>query len=421
MDSMTTMTTPPPALRVEAVLTAAARRHHHRSFWLVAFLFAATLAFAAVPAPLYGLYAAADGFGSFTVTVIFATYALGVALSLYLAGHLSDRFGRRRVVVPAVLFNVLSAALFVTSHQLVWLLVARFLCGIGVGMLTATATAHLTELHRRARPADSPALAGVVATAANLGGIGLGPLSAGLLAQYAPRPLFTPFIVFLFILTVGVLVATTVPETVELPTDAWRYRPQRVSVPAEDSAGFWAASVAAFVSFASFGFFSSLAPSFVSSALHHPSHALAGAVASSAFLAAAAAQVLARTWRSTRLYATGLLSLTGGLVLTVLALLTETLPALVLGGIVVGIGAGLAFKGGVTAVIELAPAATRAEMLAALFLVAYLGMGVPVVLLGLALQLIAVEPAVIGFGALMLLLVGAACVLVTRTSGRARV
>lgn len=396
-----------------SALSPAARRHHARSFWLVALLFAATLAFATVPAPLYGLYAAEDGFGSFTVTVIFSVYAVGVALSLYLTGHLSDRFGRRRLAIPAVMFNILSGLVFVTSHELGWLLVARFLCGIGVGMLTATATAHLTELHRQARPEATPTLAAVVATAANLGGLAIGPLAAGLLAQYAPRPLFTPFVVFLFLLTAGVLLVATVPETVELPTDEWRYRPQRVSIPDEARAGFWAASVAAFVAFASFGFFSSLAPSFVAGTLHHTSHVLAGFIASSAFGSAAIAQIVAAKWRTSELYPAGLITLAIGLALTVGAILTSTLGILVAGGIVVGLGAGLTFKGGVSAVIALAPPAVRGETLAALFLVAYVGMGLPVVLLGIALQLVAVHAAVIGFGVLMLLLIVASGLLIT--------
>ncbi|MDH2415249.1 MFS transporter [Nocardioides sp. CER19] len=394
-------------------LTPAARRHHARGFWLVALLFAATLAFATVPAPRYGLYAAEDGFGSFTVTVIFAVYAVGVALSLYLTGHLSDRYGRRRLVIPAVMFNIMSGLVFVTSHELGWLLLARFLCGVGVGMLTATATAHLIELHRHARPNAAPTLAGVVATAANLGGLALGPLVAGFLAQYVGRPLFTPFVVFLFILSTGVLLVATVPETVELPADEWRYRPQRISIPEVSRAGFWAASIASFVAFASFGFFSSLAPSFVAGTLHHTSHALAGFVAFSAFGAAAMAQIIAATWRIDELYVIGLIGLAAGLVLTVVAILSATLATFIAGGLIVGIGAGLAFKGGVSAVIQIAPPAVRGETLATLFLVAYVGMGLPVVLLGIALQLVTVHAAVLAFGALMLILIAASALLIT--------
>ena len=58
--------------------------------------------------PLSGLYARRDGFSSLTVTIVFAVYALAVALSLFLAGHLSDWHGRRRVLIPALALEILA-------------------------------------------------------------------------------------------------------------------------------------------------------------------------------------------------------------------------------------------------------------------------------------------------------------------------
>ena len=66
---------------------------YRRGFWLVGFVFLVTMAFSAVPAPLYVLYAAPDHFGPLMITVIFAAYAAGVIASLFLAGHLSDWLG----------------------------------------------------------------------------------------------------------------------------------------------------------------------------------------------------------------------------------------------------------------------------------------------------------------------------------------
>ena len=60
---------------------------HRTGFWLVGFVFLVTMAFSAVPAPLYVLYAARDRFGPLMITVIFAAYAVGVIASLFLAGY----------------------------------------------------------------------------------------------------------------------------------------------------------------------------------------------------------------------------------------------------------------------------------------------------------------------------------------------
>src|SRR5690606_29214488 len=191
-------------MRPPAVATDGSRSHD-RGFWIVAFTFAVTMAFSAAPAPLYVLYQAEQGFGPFTVTVVFATYAVGVLASLVLAGHVSDWVGRRRMLVPAVLVDAPAATIYLEWTALPALLVARFVSGISIGMLTATATAHLAELHMAARPGAARTRADVVATAANLGGIGLGPLVAGLLAQYAGAPLHLPYLVFEVLMLVAAL------------------------------------------------------------------------------------------------------------------------------------------------------------------------------------------------------------------------
>jgi hypothetical protein len=78
----------------------AGRRRHRRGFWVVAFAFLAVMALGTVPSPLYGLYRARDHFSLFMVTVAFAVYAIGVIGALLLGGHLSDLYGRRRLLLP---------------------------------------------------------------------------------------------------------------------------------------------------------------------------------------------------------------------------------------------------------------------------------------------------------------------------------
>src|SRR5579864_7400160 len=80
----------------------AGSRRHRRAFWVVAFVYFTVMGFSTVPSPLYGLYRARDHFSLFMITVIFAVYAIGVIAALLLAGHLSDLYGRRRLLLPAV-------------------------------------------------------------------------------------------------------------------------------------------------------------------------------------------------------------------------------------------------------------------------------------------------------------------------------
>ena len=404
----------PPATAVDR----ANKRRHARGFWIVAFVFTITMAFAAAPAPLYVLYQQREGFSTFTITAIFAVYAAGVVVSLFLAGHISDRFGRRRVIAPAVLLNVIAALVFLVWPDLPGLLLARFICGLGIGMLTATATAHMTELHSAARPSAGPRRAEMISTAANIGGLGLGPLLTGLMAEYVPMPLYTPYVVFAFLLLIGLLLMATVPETVKHVDGTWTYRPQRVVAPRAARGQYAAVALMAFVGFGMFGFFTSLAPTFISGQLGITSHMVAGVVTFFVFASSAAFQVLSSRWRRTAQFAVGLTLLATGLALVTAAITVASLPVLIAGGMVAGSGVGVIFKSAIGTVIAVSPSDTRGEALAGLFLVSYVGMALPVVLLGLIMQTVPMVPSVVMFGAAMLALIAITAVALIRTNGR---
>ena len=95
------------------------RLRHGAGFWVIAAAFLAVMAFSTIPTPLYALYQARDGFPTWVVTVVFAAYAVGVIASLFLIGHLSDWAGRRRMVLVAILLEIVAAALFLVWKE--WL------------------------------------------------------------------------------------------------------------------------------------------------------------------------------------------------------------------------------------------------------------------------------------------------------------
>lgn len=386
-----------------------ARRPHGPGFWLIAAAFLVAMAFSAVPTPLYALYQRRDHFSAFTVSIVFAAYAVGVVVSLFLAGHLSDRLGRRTILIPALLLEVVAALVFLSAPTLGGLIAARLVTGLGIGMITATATAHLGELHAVARPGAHRARADLTSTAANLGGLGLGPLISGLLAQFAGSPLRTPYLVFAALLLACVLGVALAPETVEPGRARMPYRPQGVSVPREARPRFFAAATAAFAAFAILALFSSLAPGFVAGTMHHRSLALAGLVALMAFGTAAVAQILVGRAEVRCQLLVGMALSAAGLVPTSVALWIPSLPLFLAGGAVAGAGAGILLKGSVTTVAELSLPATRGETLAGLFLAGYLGVAVPVLGMGVATLYVSSQVALLGFAAVMLALIGTVC------------
>jgi MFS family permease len=380
---------------------------HGAGLWAVVFAFLTVLAFSTVPTPLYALYQARDGFSTFVITVIFVAYAVGVILALFFAGHVSDWLGRRRALIPAVLTSVVSAVVFLLWRDLPGLIVGRVLSGLSVGIVTATATAYLGELHLGERPGASPKRAQVLATTANLGGLGLGPMVAGVLAETVASPLTVPFVLFGALLAVAAIGVALAPETVTPPQPRPAYRPQRVAVPTEARRRFFGAAAGGFVAFAAFGLFTSLAPSFLAGTLGDTSHALAGVPAFTAFTAAVAAQLAAGAWAVRRLLATGMAALSAGIVLVVAATWAPSLALFLTGGLIAGAGAGLLFKGGIVTVSGLAAPERRAEVLAGFFLAGYVGISVPVLGLGILGQVIEPKVALLAFAALLLAGIGA--------------
>lgn len=388
--------------------TRAVRLAHAPGFWVIAAAFLTTMAFSTIPTPLYAIYQQRDGFPTYVITVIFASYAVGVMASLYLAGHVSDWLGRRRVALLAVLAEALSAVIFLVWPAVPGLLLARFICGVGVGVLTATATAHLSELRKIARPDEDPARSALIASMVNLGGLAFGPLVGGLLATYVDAPLQRPYEVFMVLLLVSALGIAMVPETVERLEERPAYRPQRVAVPSSVRPLFFASAIGAFAAFAIFGLFTSLAPTFLAGVLHHTSRLLAGVVTFAVFIAGATSQVVfVRLSRPAQLRL-GLIAMSIGLVAVAVGGLIPNLYFFVIGGVVAGAGVGLVFRGAVATAASLADPSSRGEVLAALFLIAYAGLAIPVLLIGLGIALLPAEVALLIFSTLILILVNTA-------------
>ncbi|MFF0339288.1 MFS transporter [Kribbella sp. NPDC004875] len=377
-------------------------------FWVIAAAFLTTMAFSTIPTPLYAIYQQRDGFPTYVITVIFASYAVGVMASLYLAGHVSDWLGRRPVALLAVLAEALSAVIFLTWSTVPGLLVARFICGIGVGVLTATATAHMSELRQIARPHEDPSRSALISSMVNLGGLAFGPLIGGLLAEYVGAPLERPYEIFLVLLLLSAIGIALVPETVQRPEERPAYRPQRVAVPSAARPLFFASAIGAFAAFAIFGLFTSLAPTFLAGVLHHTSRLLAGGVTFVVFIAGALSQaVFVRLTRPAQLRL-GLVAMSAGLVGVAVGGLIPNLYLFVIGGVVAGAGVGLVFRGAVATAAALADPSSRGEVLAALFLIAYAGLVIPVLLIGLGIAFLPAEVALLIFSVLILILVNAA-------------
>jgi len=347
------------------------------AFGMLAYAFAAIMVGTTLPTPMYALYGEQMHFAVLTTTVIYATYAGGVLFALLAFGRWSDAIGRRPVLLAGVVFAVASAAVFLVAHSVSMLLVGRVLSGLSAGIFTGTATAAVIE----AAPENWRTRAAAVATVANIGGLGTGPLLAGLLVEYAPGPLHLSFIVHIVLALLAGAAVLIVPETSQRTGSIGV---QRLSVPAEVRTVFVIAALAAFAGFAVTGLFTAVAPSFLSQVVGITNHAVAGLIACSIFAASAMAQVAARTMNPQRAVAIGCAILVAGMVILAVALHFSSLAGLIAAAVVSGIGQGISFSRGLAAVAERTPPGRRAEVSSTYFVVAYVAISLPVVGEGLA-------------------------------------
>ncbi len=247
-----------------------------------------------LPTPLYVIYQAQWHFSAAIVTVTFAVYAVAVLVTLLLMGRSSDQAGRKPVLAAALGSSALSTVVLILAPNVEVLIAGRILSGLSAGLMTGTATAALTELV----PASASRRASLVATAVNMGGLGLGPLIAGLFAQYAPHPTVLVFEVYLVVLAAAGVCLFLVPETVS----PRRGRPalRRPRHPRAGPGEFAAAAAAAFAAFSLLGLFSALAPTFLGTVLHQGSHAVQGAVVFLLLAVGALTQILLSRFSSRR-------------------------------------------------------------------------------------------------------------------------
>ena len=181
--------------------------------------------------PLLPLYAGQFHLSNGTLTLLFATYTATVVPTMLVAGSASDRLGRKRVLLPAMLVLTCASLVFAFTESVSMLFVGRVLQGLAVGMFLGVGTAFVVD---HAIPAKR-ALAAMAAGAFFRLGFGLGPGMAGLVAQYWGDPIHRPFEVHLVLLAVGIGCVILASETV--PRRRYKFE-IRVGVPKGQMRGF---------------------------------------------------------------------------------------------------------------------------------------------------------------------------------------
>jgi predicted MFS family arabinose efflux permease len=389
---------------IDSEASAAAHQGRHGSgFWTVAYALLIVMAFATLPSPLYGLYKIQDHLSALTITLVYAIFAGGTITALLAVPGAARAVGRRGVMLSAVATMALAAGLLAVWKGLVVLIVARLLTGVATGLAAGTAITYLIELRLSADPNASIIPARNIGTAITVGGLGIGPLIAGCLAEWASWPLTLPYLVFLVLAAFGLAGLLFVPETSpptaqrSTPNGVARTRPARLPAPA--GAGTLAA-------FAASGLFAGLAGLILAETFGHTSHALAGTTLFLVFTCGVVSQLATTRLRASQVLALGTLSMLVGLVSLVVSvrLSSPSLALFLISGALIGAGVGAVFKGTTGIVLEAAAPQDRLAMTSKLLIALYVGLSIPVVGAGIALnQGASIANTVLGFALLVAL------------------
>ncbi|HEY7429952.1 MAG TPA: MFS transporter [Streptosporangiaceae bacterium] len=181
--------------------------------------------------PMLLLYRARLGLPAPVVEAMFAVYAIGLVPGLLAGGALSDRIGRRRVVLFALVTSMIGGVVLIAgTGGTGWLFAGRLIVGLGSGSAFSAGAAWIKELS--APPYDDPAAGAGArrASGAMTLGFALGPLVAGALAQWAPLPTILPYLPQLAGSVFALVLTARTPETVHAGTAGagdprwWRLR-----------------------------------------------------------------------------------------------------------------------------------------------------------------------------------------------------
>lgn len=327
--------------------------------------------------PLYTFYQRSFGFSNITLTLIYAIYVLGNLAAPMLFGRLSDQIGRRPITLIALGIAVVATVMFLFARGTPTLFGARALSGFAIGLATGTAAAWLADLN-----ADDKRNASLESTTANAVGAGVGPLVAGIIAQYSQWPLRLPFLLYIpALLVVGAFVFRA-PETVKRRASRISFEP-RIGVPNEIRADFIAPAVTVFGTFALLGYYASLVPTVLGDELHRQSPLLAGGIVAELFFVTAIVIYMTRNMNSRTATLADLWFLLPSIATLLLAQELQSVVLMLLAAALCGTAARLGYRGTLQVVNELAPRDRRAEVVSAFFIVIFAGNSIPVIGIGL--------------------------------------
>lgn len=132
---------------------------------------------------LYPTFASLWGAGTVATTALFAVYPAALVLVMVTCGSLSDRYGRRALLLAGVTAVAVGTVLLALTSAISLAFAGRTFQGAGVGLAMSAASAALMEYN-----AGTAQRASAVNTAATAVGATVAIVAGGFLVQYTNDP-----------------------------------------------------------------------------------------------------------------------------------------------------------------------------------------------------------------------------------------
>ncbi|WP_222709514.1 MFS transporter [Microbispora sp. CSR-4] len=160
--------------------------------------------------PLLLMYRRLGGYSALSVDAFLGAYVVGLVPGLLLAGPVSDRRGRRPVLVAGTVASAVASLVLCFGGHSAWPIYAgRLITGFAVGIAMSVGSSWVKELSS----GTDGGLAARRAALCQTAGFGLGAGIAGVLAQWGPWPMVSPYAVHILLTAAIPVLLLRVPET----------------------------------------------------------------------------------------------------------------------------------------------------------------------------------------------------------------
>lgn len=338
--------------------------------------------------PLYQTYARISGYGTESTSFVFAAYVLGLLPTMFFFGGVSDRLGRKRVLFMALFLALMATVVMVMNPTMPTLFFARVLQGVGVGLCLGTGSAYLVELTNK--PHHVPVYAGFATTL----GIGSGALITNISLLYKHSPVPVSYWATCAVTMLCLLLATFLPESrkfLETPLTRLPHFPSGTVV----------FSLTIIVSWAVTGVIIALLPFELE---HKHLGTWVGVMVFLAISTGILVQPWARRLSPSHAVKTGMVLVSASYLFLLVGSWQGMIGLILMGAVLGGISSfGFSYIGSLSAVVQRSQHET-ARAVSGYFLCAYLGLGVPAVLVGFLGKIFGLLPALFAFGVLIVLM-----------------